>query len=627
MIKSISMKKNLLKFSIPLLLIMMVMSCSKSPEEVEEVTLDPQFIQFSFTSGDVITNNMISVNITDPVDVSSVQFFVDGNLKTTATSSPYTYTFDDMEFQDGSYDLRVVVLLAGGSSTPKEAEFKIDNNGPFLTNLNIMANQALCGPIGLQSTVEDIVSDISRVELFINGTSVYQTSNSSQVFFNLNPDNYATGDGTLRFVLEDVLGNVSEEEYDVQFGKQVISLRYPGNFVRDNVEKLIIVLSDANGDFLDSQQYSNTTENITFCSPAITTDDTEFMLTFFEVFEDSLYNVYNYSGLTKNTLGNLISFSERPLTESFASVNVDTSNLSLGGNPWASGTGYSIVTIGDSFDGTLTTDYGQGGLGTNNTFVQIATPNNAAGNYQYAFIQDLQDMTSFSNSDFTTNNVSTHNYSFNNAPGFKLVRMYGYENETLRAAFSGHNIFSESQNTSSTNSAIAYADIFDSYFYSIKGQNYYVEGTGALPTNVTIPGSTISHSLSGDQVMFQGLPNYEVGKIVIRRQQTGAASSDDPSVTLNFIFDGSRTSVVIPKIPEGIFVGEVTNIFNNATFTEVQAVAENYEGFNDFEDYLREVFINSKPFILTSNKRERIFDSSVSSQILPIYEYPYWERF
>lgn len=627
MIKSIPMKKNLIKFSIPLLFIFAVISCSKSPGEVEEVTLDPEFIQFSFTSGDVITNNSISVTITDPVAISSVQFFVDGSLKTTVTASPYTYTFDDTEFQDGTYNLRVVVELTGGSSTPKEAQFKIDNNGPFLTDFNILPNQTICGPIGLQAVIEDVVSDIARAELFINGTSVYQTSNSTQVFFNLNPDDYATGNGTLRFVLEDVLGNISEEEYDVQFGKQVVSLRYPNNFIRQNSEKLIVVLSNANGDFLDSKQYSNSSETITFCSPAITTNDTEFMLTFFEVFDDTLYNVYNYSGLTKNNLGDLITFTERPLTEGFASVNIDTSNLTLGGNPWASGTGYSIVTINDSFSGTLTTDYGQGSLGTNNTFVQIANSSNAAGSYQYAFIADLQDMTSFANSDFTTNNIITHNYSFNNSPSSKLVKMFGYENETLRAAFSGHQIFTESLITNSTASAIAYADIFDSYFYSIKGQNYYVEGTGALPSNVTIPGSSISHSLNGDQITFQGLPNYEVGKVVIRRQQSGAGSPDNPNVTMNFIFDGSRTNVVIPKIPEGIFVGEVTNIFNNATFTEVQAVAENYDGFNDFEDYLREVFVPSKPFILTVNKRERIFDSSVSSSILPIYEYPYWERF
>ena len=621
------MKKNLFHYATILLVFAMCLSCSNDEQVNQEVILDSEFIEFNFAPDDVLLDNSISVTITDQVEISSVDFFVDGIRMETVNSAPYTYNFSDNEYNDGSYALKVIVTLVAGSATEKSTTFKIDKNGPFLTGLNIEENQSFCDIYSLESEVEDSVSNIQKAQLFVDNNLVYEVLNSSQISFDINANNYNAGNSTLKFVLEDAVGNVSEEEFNVEFKNTVIALRYPSNFVRQSTERLIVVLSNENGEFLDSKEYDHQEGIITFCHPEITNADQEFMLTFFEVFDNTLYNVFNYSRLTKNSLGNLITFTERPLVESFASVNINTSNLTLNGLPRAQGTGYSIVTIGSNFEGTLTTNFGQGNLGTNNTFVQIASSINTADNYRWAFIENLQNLSSFEDSDFTTDNINIHNYNFNASPDFRLVRMYGYENETLRAAFSGHNIFSESLITSGTSSSLAYANIFDNYFYSIKGQNYYVEGNGTPPQNVNIPGSSISFGLIGSQVMYQGLPNFEVGKIVIQRQHSGVASPSNPSITLNFIFDGSRNSVAIPKIPEGIFEGNIHTIFNNATFTEVQAVAENYEGYNNFEDYLREVFIHSKPFILTSNKRERIFTSSLSPQILPIWEYPYWERF
>lgn len=619
------MKKNIIISLCLTNILLFVLGCSDK-EQLKEVPLDSKFIEFNFTDGQVLKNNSVLININEPAEILELKIFVDNNLKKIFNSTPYNYTFSNSEFEDGSHNLKVLVKLVGGSITQKSISFKIDKNGPFLSNLNLSNDQVFCDLFTIESSVEDVVSNITKTQLYLDNNLVHESIDNTKVIFDINPEDYNAGNHNLKFVLEDAVGNTTQEEYNIKIGKTVISLKYPSNFVRVSAEKLYVVLSDNDGNYLDSKQYNNQASIITFCSPEIISNNQKFMLTFFEVFDNSLYNVFNYSGLTKNNLGDLITFKNRPLTVNHAFVNIDASNLSPNGLPWASGTGYSIITNSSGkFSGTITTDFGDGNLGTNKTFIKRILfkniVNNAVDSYEWAYIEDIQNLNILNDSDFSSDNIFSQNYSFNTSPLHKLTKIYGYENENLRSAFSGHDVFSDSANTTFRNHSISFADIFDSYFYSIKGRNYYLEGNGIPPLNINIPGSSISFNKSGNRINFQGIQNYEVGKIELEKQEANL------SIRLTFIFDGSRNNVVIPKIPEGIFHGDVHNIFNNANFTELQAVSENYEGYTTFDDYLREVFINSKPFILTSNSRERVFKSNVSTQISPIYEYPYWERF
>ena len=92
---------------------------------------------------------------------------------------------------------------------------------------------------------------------------------------------------------------------------------------------------------------------------------------------------------------------------------------------------------------------------------------------------------------------------------------------------------------------------------------------------------------------------------------------------MNFIFDGSRNLVVVPKLPSDIVPEQIANAFNSGNFQIEQGVAEDNSDFSTYKEYIQNVFVTSKPFLLTSPSRKRIFKSSISTQLLPIREFPY----
>jgi len=353
------------------------------------------------------------------------------------------------------------------------------------------------------------------------------------------------------------------------------------------------------------------------------------MLTFFEVFDNSIYNVFCYSNLSKNRIGNEITLKPRPLTNSYASINLSTSNLDLQGNIKASGQGYSMVNINNALSGTLTTSYANN-LGSSKTLIKAYNNLSTTNDYKWAFIDHLENVSTLQPSDFSNNDVITNAINFNTTVYNQFLRIYGFENTDLMSVFSGHDIY-DSRMTSISNQEYKYhyPDIFSNYFYSVLVNNYYKQGLGLPPESINAPNLYVNLSLTGNQINFQGISNYEVGKVRLRNEtQAGVNTSiNNPNITLEFIFDGTVNTVVIPKIPQGLFEGNIHEIFNNAEFLPIQAIAENYSSFNSYKDYLQNVFINSTPFYLSSSSRERVFSSSVSSHILPVWEYPYFTRF
>ena len=227
--------------------------------------------------------------------------------------------------------------------------------------------------------------------------------------------------------------------------------------------------------------------------------------------------------------------------------------------------------------------------------------------------------------DFSNANVVTNTFDLNKRFQRPLVKITGYENEAMYRARSGHLLYADYlQSSTSYTKQYTFPDIFEYTTYWGQLLNYTFEGSGTIPATVTIPNSTVDYNFYNQQLSFSGLPDFEVGRLrlVGIRSGTGLTSPENPSVQLEFIFDGQNTNPTIPEIPEGLFPEAVTEIFANKAFEVKQGAAENYSTFNSYQDYIENVLVPSVPFYISSPFRERIFKSE-SAQWSPSYEFPF----
>jgi|TARA_B110000091_G_C13787083_1_gene463836 hypothetical protein len=612
---------------IKLLLLILIVSCSEDAV-ISEPVLESSNIVLNFDTLEILNQKTISITIENEITIDSIIILVDSDIKKIISIPPYEYNLNGLQYSDGEHLFKVAAFQKNQNLVNKSVKFRTDNNGPVIANLGIIPDQIICDKIILNPTIEDAVTNVKNIQFSVNDVFVSEVQENSNHTFEIDPDLYPGGQTKLKFLMEDEVGNMSSDSINILIGKPLIKINLPNEFTRASVEKLFIILSDAEGNYIDSKIYNNQPETLEFCNTIIN-PDTEYMLTFFEVFDNSIYNVFCYSNLSKNRIGNEITLEPRPLTNSHATIDLSTSNLNLSGNIKASGQGYSMVNISNTLSGTLTTSYANN-LGSSNTLIKAYDNQSIANDYKWAFINHLENVSALQPSDFSSNNVTTNSIDFNASVNNQFLRIYGFENTELMNVFSGHDLY-DSNMPSVTFQEYKYhfPDIFSHYFYSVRANNYYREGLGLPPQSINIPNLSVDFSLTGNQLNFQGISNYEVGKIRIKNvPQAGVnISIDNPSIILEFIFDGTVDKVIIPKIPQGLFEGNIHEVFNNANFTPIQAIAENYSSFNSYEDYLQNVLINSIPFYLSSNSRERVFKSFVSSHILPVYEYPYFTRF
>lgn len=619
--------KNLVYFKILISLILIV-SCSKEGV-VPEPILESSNIILNFDNLEVLNEKNILITFEDEVTIDSVTVSVDGAIEGTLYKPPYAYDFDGTKYSDGEHVFKVDVYQKNQSSIKKSVKFRTDNNGPVISDFDVNSNQVICGDIIINPTIKDAVTNVKNVELLINDISVSKVQGSSNHIFKIEPDLYLAGQTELKFIMEDEVGNVSSESITILMGNPVVKINLPNEFTRASVEKLLIMLSDAEGNYIDSKWYGNQEETLEFCSDIIN-PDAEYMLTFFEIFDNSIYNVFCYGNLSKNKIGNEITLKPRPLTNSYASIELSTKDLNLSESTRASGQGYSMVTINNVLNGTLTTSYANN-LGSSKTLINSYNSLSIDSEYKWAFIDHLENVSALQPSDFSDDNVVADFINFNSLYSNRSLRLYGFENTELMDVFSGHDLYHSKMPYSYLQGCKYYfPDIFSNYFYSVVSNNYYKEGLGLPPQSIDIPNLSVDFSLIGNQLNFQGIPNYEVGKIRIKNEtQPGVnISITNPSVIIDFIFDGGVDKVVIPKLPPDLLEENIYVLFNNANFSPIQVIAENYSSFYSYQEYLQNVFINSAPFYLNSSSRERVFKSLVSSsQVQPVYEYPYFTRF
>jgi hypothetical protein len=351
--------------------------------------------------------------------------------------------------------------------------------------------------------------------------------------------------------------------------------------------------------------------------------DTEFTISFIEDFDNTIFNFYVYNNLTLNMLGDEITLNQKSGGLSPAILNIEVPFFEEGYQMRASGPWNSLIYYNGKFSGHVSREFSND-LATNKTFISYFN-SNIGNSYQWALISDIQNRITLVEEDFSNANVVTNSFDLNRTYQSTLVKITGYENDAMYRARSGHLLYADylKPSGSYTNEYI-FPDMFDHTTYWGQLLNYTFEGSGTIPAIITVPDATVDYSFINQQLSFTGLPNFEVGRLrlVGTSSGTGLLTPENPSVRMEFIFDGQNTNPVIPEIPEGLFPEAVTAMFANKSFEIKQGAAENYSAFTSYQEYIQNVLVPSVPFYIASPFKERVFKSE-GQQWLPANEFPF----
>jgi hypothetical protein len=172
----------------------------------------PPTVSISSPSNSAIVSGTVSVttSASDNIGVSKVEFYVNGALQSTDTTSPYTFSWNTTSVANGSYTLSAKAYDAannvGSSSSVTVTVNNPDTTVPTASISSPSNNATINGTVSVTATASDNVG-VAKVEFYVNA-SLQATDTSSPYSFSWNTTSVANGSYTLSAKAYDAASNV-----------------------------------------------------------------------------------------------------------------------------------------------------------------------------------------------------------------------------------------------------------------------------------------------------------------------------------------------------------------------------------------------------------------------------------
>ncbi|MCH4551542.1 hypothetical protein [Aestuariibaculum lutulentum] len=623
-----------------LLVVVLLLIVACSSESNNTYKADSSDIEIYLTSLGVIdkeflseenisVSNTINVIIAEEVELLFVEVFLDQKLYKTFDKSTFSFSIDTNQMDDGIHLLSIRFHTNTEDVIEKSVNFKIDKTGPKLKKSEIDKIN-VCKETLIQPLISDALSNVKSVNVFLDDELIAQFNNETEYSVLLNPENYNLGTKYLKFIMTDEFENVSKDSLEVDIQEGLLSINFPDNFTRKDTDKFYVILSDSDGNFIESHTHSDKAEILDLCVSEVFDENNSYTLSFVEEFQSSIYRFYIYSNLTKDNVGEILTFKSRPNFLKNSILNIDIPFYQNGYEISARGLGYSMMKQNENsiMSGHYTTSYNDN-LGSEKVFVKYYNKNNL-NDYKWIFLDDVQNRNTLSIEDFSEDNVDyktilVNNNNYNLAP---LLYIYGFENEAHYNTINGHQLYGDYLADGIYNSyRYFYANIFHETFYTLTTSNYShtsnysIQGIGIPPQILDVPDDIVTCNFSNNKLTFSGLPDYEVGRVMLNNR-------DVENITAICTFNGKANEINLPKLPDHLFSQNVRDVFNSSRLNLAQAMAEDYSDFNSYEDYLSKVLVTSTPFYISSAQRQRVyFNANGIYSYFPLTEFPYNQAF
>jgi chitinase len=178
---------------------------------VPELQSPSTSITYPANNANVSGTVAITASASDNVGVSRVEFYVNGVLRGTDTSTPYTYSWNTASQAAGSYTLMTRAYDAAGNvgqSGNVVVTNVRDTTAPTVSITSPTANATVSGTVSIAATAADAVG-VARVEFYQNGV-LLSASNVAPYRYSWNTATVANGVCTLYARAYDAAGNVRQ---------------------------------------------------------------------------------------------------------------------------------------------------------------------------------------------------------------------------------------------------------------------------------------------------------------------------------------------------------------------------------------------------------------------------------
>ncbi|MEM9646832.1 MAG: hypothetical protein AAF969_00010 [Bacteroidota bacterium] len=451
-----------------------------------------------------------------------------------------------------------------------------DTTPPTISLQGLVANQVLTEIIQISADLSDDNDQNVNLKVLLDSEEIYDSN--SAYSFEFDPNLYAPGEKTLRFVATDNANNANSIEINVKIQRILLRLIIEEDYIRNPIDKAYAFLSDLQGNPLDSTEIGNQTDH-TFLAPFSFDDQQDFVLTVVAKEVNGAINIESTPHLNREIVSDFYLKNEGRFD--FESIQIEYGSTGFS-HLEGLGYGYFIFTP-DQNVGTL--DLLDRQNPTEHIFV-LSPGGPVNGTHFVAKLErnTISDPLVLTSDDFSSDNISVRDFPYADTSQIGLL---GYESEDDFQNYRFHNVlFGVGQIINSNRILHPYVDNLPFYSHSytdlygtnLDGYRYLGEG---LPLNEYNPAVTDLVTTLGNaslNISLTPTTNFFSGKIHLKSEN----QNSNWVVGFNAYMD---KDLALPKMPNlgGLETLDLTD------YSIKSSRISQYDNVSSYDEYITKV--------------------------------------
>lgn len=561
--------------------------------------------------------NEVTFTVNDNEEIVALEVKI--NEVVTEVTAPdnfkYAINIDTSVMEDGENHLSITASDQAGNTITYDVIFLVDNTGPEITLDGLIQDSIIDESTVFSAIAEDMYSDIDSLKIFING-SIVSSSDTPDLNFNFNPDDYATGNTILKISAIDTIGNESTQEVSFQIKRLLLKVNIPADFLDPSISKFYVFASSSSGDLLDIKPLEFNTTSIKLNTLAEISPDTEYMLNF----------AYLYSGAGETSIIKTIQNVKRstldvidlkvPERKSILTQNTyQASDMPVGASIVGEGSDYNSFYIPG--EGFYAEDYNLNSAVQSSQYY-ISYHNTANNNYAYQFVAKPRAADFYLDyNNFITDGVETRYFngsSIQDPDKFSDLTLYGYLSAADLENDVKHRLWGQGYQNAIIIGGSGFRYDFNTNFYnySYKAtmENYRIEAIGEPLEYYSAPDWSIDYTYSSNTKTFslnKSGTTHNIGKIIMD------LVDNNSYYTWTVLFNSQTTNeVILPELPEELKSWNINNYYVTGDLNIEQIEVKRYDGLDTYDTFLQTVIKNNEyQQHNVSDKIESIFKTNI----------------
>lgn len=582
-----------------------------SKEQIINIDNDrPVISEVSLETGAVINGDTNSVffEVNDNEALSSVKVYINNELFADIGDTNYNLNINTLNLQDGENTLKIEAIDLAENTAIFQIPFIVDNTGPRLQFDSFSDGTILDEPVIINPEISDDYSEVVSFEIKLREDQILFLENPTNVDFELNPEEFPTGESVLSLIATDGLGNESSITINTTILRLLIKISIPEGFLKPYWESFWAFASEMDGTPIVARSFVNGENEVRIHAPGEFGLEREYMLTLLAndiSFSDSFNRMTNIQGLSRTNLSELnLKLSRR----AGAMSSVDNTMAGFSASEIVNGDGldYTFIHYNSEQSGVFTTYSLNNSVSpSSNRYLYSTTLESAP--YAYYWFEGLL-TAGLDISDFV-NDVNIESASFEiigtpSSPNIQL-QILGYENSEDLQSGIYHEIYRESPNR-------VFGDIYEYYlntdFFGYSHQlivgNYLTSRRSLPASEYTLTNWNVDFQQSGRDITIE----KSGGDHTLGRLRLSPADGLGGDYEMIVLFDSQNTeTVTLPEIPEEMRDMAIYEIAQNQGFDFEQVHITSFDHISNYDDYLN--------LIIKENLDHNSFSNEVNTEM------------